>query len=60
VTSKRKILMVSPVVPYPLRENGTALRYLPVIDSLHSQYQLDIVIIDDADADKINGLAQHC
>jgi glycosyltransferase involved in cell wall biosynthesis len=60
MTNKKKILMICSVVPFPLRANGMALRYLPIIKKLHSVYHLDIVIIGDAAYSEIKGLENYC
>jgi len=60
VSEKKKILVVFPVVPYPLRENGTSIRYLPFLRRLNIDYELDIIVIDDISRDSISGLGEYC
>jgi len=59
VLPEKKILMIFSVAPFPLRKNGTSLRYLPLIRSLNSRYNIDIVIISD-DNEFVEGLGDYC
>jgi glycosyltransferase involved in cell wall biosynthesis len=58
--NKKKILLICSVVPFPLRVNGMALRYLPVIKELYCLYHLDIIIIGDTSQGEIIGLEKCC
>ncbi len=57
--NNKKLLMVFSVAPFPLRENGTSLRYLPIIRRLNERFELDIIIIN-ANGNNIEGLREYC
>jgi glycosyltransferase involved in cell wall biosynthesis len=40
----KKIIIFFPRIPYPLREHGISVRYLPIIEHLSKSHTLDLVI----------------
>ena len=46
---KQNLLFVFPVLPYPPRVNGTAVRYYPILRELNSRYNIDIALLCDFD-----------
>jgi glycosyltransferase involved in cell wall biosynthesis len=61
-SSGKKVLMVFPFFPYPLRVNGVSVRYLPVIKFLSERHSVDIIVIanDIEDVGGISGLENYC
>jgi glycosyltransferase involved in cell wall biosynthesis len=60
--TRKKILLVLPEVPYPLRANGLSLRYFPVIERLSRSCSLDLLITGrhSVDAGIISALSGYC
>ena len=46
---KPRILLVLPIVPWPIRRNGISLRFAPVIDYLARRYELDVLVLAEED-----------
>ncbi|MBS0377889.1 MAG: glycosyltransferase [Proteobacteria bacterium] len=42
-----RLLVVLPVLPWPARRDGMAVRFLPVLQYLASRHIVDLVVIDD-------------
>lgn len=62
MTKVHSILMILPVVPYPLRAQGISIRYLPIIKSLANQCHIDIIIISkhSCNSQDIIPLRKYC
>ncbi len=39
------ILLVLPVIPWPLRRNGMSLRFLPILEHLARTWQVDVLVL---------------
>jgi polysaccharide biosynthesis protein PslH len=50
-TSARKVplLLVLPIVPWPIRRNGYSLRFAPIVDYLAQRYALDVLVLAEGD-----------
>jgi glycosyltransferase involved in cell wall biosynthesis len=48
-TRKPQLLLVLPIVPWPIRRNGISLRFAPVIDYLAQRYELTVLILAEED-----------
>jgi glycosyltransferase involved in cell wall biosynthesis len=44
---KTRLLLVLPIVPWPIRRNGTSLRYAPIVDYLAQRYELDVLVLTE-------------
>jgi glycosyltransferase involved in cell wall biosynthesis len=44
---KLPVLLVLPIVPWPLRRNGSSLRYAPIVEYLAQRYELDVLILTE-------------
>lgn len=44
---KSRLLIVLPVAPWPIRQNGVSLRYAPIVEYLAQQYDLDLLVLAD-------------
>ena len=62
MNKKQSILIVLPVVPYPLRSQGISIRYLPIIQSLAERCDIDLIIIsrEPCDSRDIPPLREYC
>ena len=59
---RKSILLVFPFLPYPPRQNGVSIRYVPIIEHLSKDNDLHVVVITSealAD-DDIDGLKRIC
>ena len=54
--------MILPFIPYPLRDNGGTIRYLPVIEYLSNRFCIDMIVIDNGqvDQEKIDAVRKYC
>ena len=46
---KTRLLLVLPIVPWPIRRNGYSLRFAPIVDYLSQRYVLDVLVLSDED-----------
>ena len=58
----KKIIMFFTLVPYPLRAQGTSIRYFPIIEHMSRSHTLDLVIFhpNPADDDSFKVLRKFC
>ena len=47
---KARLLLVLPIVPWPIRLNGISLRFSPIVDYLAQRYELDLLVLADEPA----------
>src|SRR5579859_7019196 len=47
---KARLLLVLPVAPWPIRQNGISVRFGPIVDYLAQRYELDLLVLADNDA----------
>ncbi len=54
--------MILPFFPYPLRDNGGTVRYLPIIEYLSSRFRVDMIVIGNGhvDQEKIHVVRKYC
>jgi glycosyltransferase involved in cell wall biosynthesis len=58
---KSRLLMVLPVVPWPIRRNGISLRFAPIVEYLAQRYELDLLVLAEEAADPVpNGALHGC
>jgi glycosyltransferase involved in cell wall biosynthesis len=58
---KARLLLVLPIVPWPIRRNGISLRFAPIVDYLGQRYELDLLVLADEDAAlQLNGELEQC
>lgn len=59
---KKKILIITPEIPWPLRASGVSIRYLPLIERLSNTYTLDLLITGShrASIEVENALKRFC
>ena len=43
--TRKKLLIVLPFVPHPLRGSGGTIRYVPIIEHLSRHYEVDIIVL---------------
>jgi glycosyltransferase involved in cell wall biosynthesis len=43
--AESRLLLVLPIVPWPIRRNGISLRFGPIIDYLSRRYELDLLVL---------------
>jgi polysaccharide biosynthesis protein PslH len=56
-----RLLMVLPIVPWPLRRDGIALRFAPIVDHLARRYELDLLILaENAESPERQGPLELC
>jgi polysaccharide biosynthesis protein PslH len=56
-----RLLLVLPVVPWPLRRDGIALRFAPIVDHLARRYELDLLILaEGAESPERHGPLELC
>jgi glycosyltransferase involved in cell wall biosynthesis len=62
MASQKSLLMILPFIPFPLRENGGTIRYLPIIEYLSSRFRIDMIVIDNGhvDQEKIHAVRKYC
>jgi glycosyltransferase involved in cell wall biosynthesis len=46
---RQRLLLILPVVPWPIRLNGITLRFAPIVDYLGQRYELDLLVLADED-----------
>jgi glycosyltransferase involved in cell wall biosynthesis len=58
----RRILMFFPFAPYPLRANGLAMRYWPILRELNRRHELDVLMLrNDVMTDEVvDGVRKCC
>jgi polysaccharide biosynthesis protein PslH len=60
-TPKARLLLVLPIVPWPIRRNGISLRFGPIVNYLAQRYELDLLILADEKAFlQPNGQIEQC
>jgi glycosyltransferase involved in cell wall biosynthesis len=42
---KARLLLVLPIVPWPVRRNGISLRFAPIVDYLAQRFDLDVLVV---------------
>src|SRR6516162_300185 len=58
---KAPLLLVLPVVPWPIRRNGYSLRFAPLVAHLARRYELDILVLaESAESLPPGGLFEEC
>ena len=58
---KTRLLLVLPIVPWPIRRNGISLRFAPIVDYLAQRYELDLLVLaDENTALRPNGQLEQC
>jgi glycosyltransferase involved in cell wall biosynthesis len=58
---KARLLLVLPIVPWPIRRNGFSLRFAPIVDFLAQRHELDVLVLADGDeAVQLTGPFQRC
>ncbi len=44
---KTRLLIVLPVLPWPLRESGVCVRFAPIIEYLSGRYWVDVLVLEE-------------
>jgi glycosyltransferase involved in cell wall biosynthesis len=47
--SAKSLLLVLPIVPWPIRRNGISLRFAPIVEYLARRYELDLLVLAESD-----------
>jgi glycosyltransferase involved in cell wall biosynthesis len=47
--SRKSLLAVFPVTPWPARQNGVALRYYPVLDAFRDRYDIHVIVLCESE-----------
>jgi len=57
-----KILIFFPMIPFPLRQHGISIRYLPILQHLSMAHTLDLVLFHPrpAEEERVEGLRRLC
>lgn len=60
--ARKRILIVLPLMPFPLGATGLSLRYLPIIQHLSAHHMVDIIVIDvlGGQLENKNGITSYC
>ena len=60
--NRKRILFGFKSVPYPLRADGVAVRYLPIIEHMSQHHDIDVFVIIGAEEDlrNLEGLKAYC
>jgi glycosyltransferase involved in cell wall biosynthesis len=56
-----RVLLVLPIVPWPIRRSGISLRFAPIVDYLAQRYELDVLVLAQEDElPPASGALQRC
>jgi len=62
-TRKKRMLLGFKSVPFPLRADGVAVRYLPIIEYMARRHEVDLIVISNGGAEELrnlDGLRSYC
>jgi glycosyltransferase involved in cell wall biosynthesis len=61
-SGKKRILFGFNSVPYPLRADGVAVRYLPIIEYMSQRHEVDLLVISGGaeESPNLDGLRSYC
>ncbi len=46
---RARLLLVLPILPWPIRRNGFSLRFAPIVDYLSQRHELDVLVLAEED-----------
>ena len=56
-----RLLVVLPLIPWPIRRDGLSVRFAPIIDYLARRYELDVLILgEDTESEQRVGPLELC
>jgi glycosyltransferase involved in cell wall biosynthesis len=59
--AKTRLLLVLPIVPWPIRRNGYSLRFAPIVEYLAQRYTLDVLVLaEEVEVVEPRGPLQRC